>query len=260
MVLPNDVASDLERTQRPFSVGGKIVVLTYDHPHRKTQDVVWRLISRGFWGDLEVIATPWVQRKERKYLYGHRPAERNWPCEPTNTPQELYALMGIPYTRSDRDTIYETLEALSPSVIVVGGAGILPKNVVQEFLVLNVHPGLLPARRGLDVLKWAIHDCKQVGVTAHLCDEHTDLGWLVLDSEVPVFPEDSFFTFAMRQYEYELRLLDDSVNMVLNNSKSARTRFERIRPGETQPFKRMPLEVEAGLLDDFERYKRVYTC
>tara|TARA_Y200000002_G_C22599361_1_gene628831 strand:- start:802 stop:990 length:189 start_codon:yes stop_codon:yes gene_type:complete len=46
-------------------------VLTYNAPHRKTQDLLVRLKSRGYY-DVEVIATPWVKRKSFKRKLPHR--------------------------------------------------------------------------------------------------------------------------------------------------------------------------------------------
>lgn len=230
-----------------------IVVLTYDHPHRKTEDVVYRLMVAGYRERLAVVGTPWVERKQRHYLYGHRPAEKHWPAEPTCSPKLIYGNLGLDY-RVSRG-LDNTLEAMMPEAVVVAGAGILPKSVVNAHKVMNVHPGLLPARRGLDVLKWAVLDCKPVGVTAHLCDEHTDLGWLLCDLGVPVYPEDSFHSFAMRQYEYELSLFPFALEIALAKEKED---LPKIRSAETKAYRRMPLEKEADLMTAFERYKKVY--
>lgn len=231
-----------------------IVVLTYDHPHRKTEDVVCRLMMNGY--EVDLVAVPWIERKQRRYIYGHRPAERNWPCEPTADPKFYAEKMGLRYTVVEKPDLFSAINEWLPSVVVVGGAGILPKAVVNDFRVLNIHPGLLPARRGLDVLKWSVIDCKPVGVTAHICDEETDLGWRLIERTVPVFTGDTFHSFAMRQYEYELSTLIPAIDMLeVNEDRAA---FDRITPGETKAFKRMPITVEAGLIQAFERYKRVY--
>ncbi len=231
-----------------------IVVLTYDHPHRKTYDVVCRLLAEGH--KVSVVATPWKNRKKRDFIYAHRPGESGWPQFDLMCPEELCKGLGLDFHRVSigADTgIAETIEPLRPRVVVVGGAGILPKSVVTEYAVVNVHPGLLPARRGLDVLKWAVHDCVQVGVTAHICDERTDLGRRLVEEQVNVLRSDTFHSFAMRQYEYELSMLNLAVKMVLEGKMG-----EEIHPGETRPYRRMPKVVEATLLQRFEDYKRVF--
>ena len=47
-------------------------VLTYDTPHRKTQDLLMRLRSLGH-TNVTVIATPWVERQSFVPLIPHRP-------------------------------------------------------------------------------------------------------------------------------------------------------------------------------------------
>lgn len=52
---------------------------------------------------------------------------------------------------------------------------------------LNVHPSLLPARRGPDPLFWIFHDGDETsGVTTHLMDEGFDTGPIVLRETVPL--------------------------------------------------------------------------
>jgi phosphoribosylglycinamide formyltransferase-1 len=231
-----------------------IVVLTYDAPHRKTEDVIWKLLSGGI-SKFSIIGTPWVERKPRKYIYGHRPAEPPWPNEPNGHPSSIYKNVGIGYEVVQPASLCARLRRLEPELVVVGGAGILDPQIVSEFKVLNVHPGLLPWRRGLDILKWTIIDLGQVGVTAHLCDENADLGWRILESIVPVYPQDSFQSFAARQYEMELGLLRQAVPLAL---VADRSKMDRIEAFGTDSKRRMPREIEAGLPEAFERYKRIY--
>jgi phosphoribosylglycinamide formyltransferase-1 len=230
-----------------------IVLLTYDAPHRKTQDVAWRLMIAGH--KFRVVAVPWEERKPRRFLYAHRPAEMTWPCEPVGDPAHFCRAFGIEYSVSDKGWLFEELLRLDPELIVLGGAGILPECIVNGFRVLNVHPGLLPESRGLDILKWTILEGRPVGVTGHLCDEHADLGWRICDSVVPVFEHDTFHAFAMRQYEWELNLINKSIYMLGNKTKDQLT---RIHAFGTESRKRMGRRKERGLLPAFEVYKQKY--
>jgi len=53
-----------------------IAVITYDVPHRKTQDLVSKLLIAGY-TDLHLVATPFVKRKTFRPLFRHRPS-RVW--------------------------------------------------------------------------------------------------------------------------------------------------------------------------------------
>ena len=48
-----------------------INVLTYNAPHRKTQDLLFRLKAKGY-NDVCVLATPWEERKNFRPLIPHR--------------------------------------------------------------------------------------------------------------------------------------------------------------------------------------------
>lgn len=229
------------------------VLLTYDAPHRKTQDVAWRLMARGH--QFSVLAVPWEDRKPRRFLYAHRPAEITWPCEPFGDPTDFFCALGIDYAVCPKDMLVHELRHRDPEVVIIGGAGILPKEITDSFKVLNVHPGLLPKRRGLDILKWTVLELGTVGVTAHLCDERTDLGWKISEKVVPCFRHDSFHSFAMRQYEFELSLINEALREVRANGCD---HFERIEPCETEARRRMPRKIESQLPEAFERFKRIY--
>lgn len=227
-----------------------IVLLTYYAAHRKTEDVLCRLVMSGH--NPHVLATPWVARKPRTFIYAHRPHEDGWPCNPSCITETACKNMGLNY-EVVRDLRQRLLD-LGPEVVVIGGAGLLEPEIVLKHKVLNVHPGLLPFSRGLDALKWAIIEGKKVGVTAHLCDDRPDLGHRIEDRIVPVYRNDTFHSFAMRQYEYELDLIVPSLNAVL----SGRGEFQSIEPGDTTSRRRIPKSIEADLLPAFERYKLIF--
>lgn len=239
-----------------------VVVLTYDAPHRKTEDVVWKLVSSGY-RNLHLVATPWIERKERRFIYPHRPGETGWPCEASFKTSVLAENFDFQFSRCDTSSLCDVLRGIDPTLVVVGGAQLLPEAVVDSWKVLNVHPGLLPVCRGLDILKWSIIEMLQVGVTAHLCDGRADLGRRISEAIVPVYPADTFHSFAMRQYEMENDLIPWAVSEALVRDKLD---FKEIPETfvlgaaevTSESRRRMPRRIEAGLLPAFERYKLVY--
>lgn len=232
----------------------KIALLTYDHPHRKTEDVLWHLLLGGY-KSIALVAAPWIERPVRRFLYPHRPGEDGWACEPIMGARRLAERWGLSYEVVPPESMRDHLEPVDPDIVVVGGAGILPAELVRAFPVLNVHPGLLPECRGLDILKWSIIEGKRVGVTAHLCDEYADLGWRIKDEIVPVYPSDTFHLFAMRQYEMENALIVPALEVL---KTAVRDDLDRIEADGTESRRRMPRRIEAGLLDAFERYKLIW--
>ena len=51
-----------------------IGIITYDTPHRKTQDLVTKLILNGY-SKLHLIVIPWVERKNFQPIFKHRPSK-----------------------------------------------------------------------------------------------------------------------------------------------------------------------------------------
>lgn len=82
----------------------------------------------------------------------------------------------------------EILRALAPDVVVLGRCRILKKRIIDvpRVGVLNAHPGLLPAYRGLDTIEWAVHNGDDPGVTVHFVDSGIDTGPIVAQQKIPL--------------------------------------------------------------------------
>ena len=88
-----------------------VIVLTYDHPHRKTEDVVWRLMLAGRRPELVVLK--WENRKQRRLLYAHRPAETGWACESVTSPRGLAESLDLPiHFTNEIDTLEDKLDRM----------------------------------------------------------------------------------------------------------------------------------------------------
>lgn len=191
-----------------------IVVLTYDAPHRKTQDLLLRLKAFGH-KPILVVATPWETRKNFQPMIPHRPSEPRWPCEALDLPPDrMCRNLGYQYRVVKKDELAQRIRCVSPEIVLIGGAGILPPEVVKSALIVNSHPAMLPLARGLDALKWAIYHDLAVGITLHLIDEHPDAGLVIKQAEVPLYASDTFHAFAMRQYEMEIDLLAQAPDLL----------------------------------------------
>lgn len=86
-----------------------------------------------------------------------------------------------------------TLKALAPDVLVLGRCRILGKRIIDvpRAGVLNAHPGLLPAYRGLDTIEWAVLNGDDPGVTVHVVDSGVDTGPIVAQERIPLQPCDT---------------------------------------------------------------------
>jgi phosphoribosylglycinamide formyltransferase-1 len=80
---------------------------------------------------------------------------------------------------------------------------------------MNVHPSLLPAFPGLHAQRQALeHGVKIAGVTVHFVDDGpVDTGPIILQSGVPVQPDDTEETLSARILAEEHRLYPEAVRL-----------------------------------------------
>ena len=118
-------------------------------------------------------------------------------------------------TREDYDReLAERVAAHDVSLVV--GAGymrVLSPVFLERFpAILNVHPSLLPAFRGLRAVARALEaGVGETGVTVHLMVEEVDAGPIVAQERVPVQPGDTEESLLARLHPVEHRLLVGAV-------------------------------------------------
>lgn len=112
---------------------------------------------------------------------------------------------------SDRESFDRVLmhhvDAHGPDLIVLAGfMRILTDSFVEHYggRMLNIHPSLLPAYRGLNTHARALADgAVEHGVSVHFVTPDLDGGPIVLQARVPVIEGDSPETLAARVLEQE---------------------------------------------------------
>lgn len=179
----------------------QIGIITYDHPHRKTQDLICRLILMGY-SNIELIVLPWNRWKKHEPLYQHRPTEAV-----QITTEQLCYRFGLKYHRGE---LIDILAKNEYDRILIAGAGILPPEVIK-YNIINSHPGYLPNMRGLDALKWSILWGHPIGVTTYFIGEQADTGVMIDRKILPLYFTDTFHSIAQRLYDLEITMLAESI-------------------------------------------------
>lgn len=220
----------------------QIAIITYATAHQKTQDVVSALLLKGY-KNLHLFALPFKAREARKVQYIHR---FNSPLE--LSPRDLAMNIGAGYTESGADELSHHFRKHSFDFILIAGAGLLPKNLALDFKIINAHPGYLPKVKGLDSLKWALYnEVPEIGVTTHFISEQADEGILIDQAMVPLYKEDSFHSFALRQYQMEIKLIANSIETIKKTELN--TSLSNDIYGATR---RMPIALEEEMIEKFE--------
>lgn len=240
----------------------KIGIITYDHPHRKTMDVLAGLLLHGVkFEQITLLVQPWKIMPKKQPLYPHRP-------DPIFNADlvHLVTTTGMKVVPYSEDVLYITEVIEELDIVLIAGAGILEKVNDIKTPIINSHPGYLPNVRGLDALKWAIYTGQPIGVTLHYINRHleisrphddmasksyVDTGMIIERRFTDFYFEDSFHSLAQRVYEMEVRML---VLSALN---------DHLKPDSSQPIGneyplrgRMPVYLEPIMIQKFEHRRK----
>lgn len=218
-----------------------VIVLTFDSPHRKTQDLILKLLAKGV--KPLVVATEWIEMKSFSPIIQHRPSN------PINISLATFCKnLDINLIVTTKSKLYQELKGIEGIEFVLLSTGnIIDEKVVSEFKVVNSHPGFLPDIKGLDALKWAILYKQNIGVTTHFVNSQIDGGVIIERKIVPIYYEDTFHNLAYRQYEMEVELLTNAITCTPENIEIGESDYET--------FRRMPHRLESRMLDMFNELR-----
>jgi phosphoribosylglycinamide formyltransferase-1 len=223
-----------------------IAVISYDAPHRKTQDLVTKLILNGY-SQIHIVAIPFIARKNFKSIFQHRPTNKV-----DVSVEKLCERLNINYSKVEIKDLNSFFKKNTFKYIMIAGAGILPNDLVSQHKIINSHPGYLPKVKGLDALKWAIFLGEPVGVTVHYIDSHADEGILIDRRIIPIYFEDTFHNLAYRVYETEIEMLVNSIDIIENNKAT----YEPLKDDKYIARKRMPHRLEIIMMSKFEEIRK----
>ena len=121
------------------------------------------------------------------------------------------AKFGIPHcyvNAKDEDQMIELFKAWNVDLIVLAGYMRIIKNPAAfPVPIINVHPSLLPKYKGLHAVEQAINNGEEfTGCSVHYVNEELDGGEVIMQSEVPILPEDTIksLTKAIQRKEYAI--------------------------------------------------------
>jgi phosphoribosylglycinamide formyltransferase-1 len=101
-------------------------------------------------------------------------------------------------------------------LLLAGYFRLLGNEIIEAYRnrILNIHPSLLPAFKGLHAQKQAFeYGVKVAGCTVHFVDEGLDSGPIVLQSCVPVLQGDTEETLTSRILEQEHIIYPEAVRL-----------------------------------------------
>jgi phosphoribosylglycinamide formyltransferase-1 len=137
-------------------------------------------------------------------------------------------------TREAFDTaLVDALRAAGVELVVLSGFDRLVTRVVLDAFpnrILNVHPALLPAFKGLHAQGQALaYGVRVAGATVHFVDEAEDHGPIILQGAILVAPDDTEDTLSQRILEVEHRIYPAAIQLFAEGRLVLEGRRVRIR-------------------------------
>jgi len=146
----------------------------------------------------------------------------------------------IPFENSKaqhEDKIRAALAAYNTDWILLAGyMRILSAEFIAEFhdpvldctRIINIHPSLLPAYRGMDAYGRAFaEDVPESGVTVHFVDSGIDTGPIILQRRFPRKSDDTLESFTARGMALEYQTYIDAIALLLQQLQNKNLREKR---------------------------------
>ncbi|MGB9608735.1 MAG: methionyl-tRNA formyltransferase, partial [bacterium] len=218
-----------------------------------------------FWGTPHWALYPLEALKEREEIVGvvcqpDKPAGRGLSIQAPPTKQ--FALShSIPVLQPDnlRDPSFvEKLKELSPEMCVIAGYGkYIPPEIlsIPPYGFINLHPSLLPRWRGADPVRWTILEGDdRTGITIHYASERMDAGDIILQKEVPIFPDDTYGSLCERLFKEGAVLLLSAISLI-KEGKAPRIPQNEDKATYAPPLKKEDFRIDWG--NSAERIERL---
>ena len=132
--------------------------------------------------------------------------------------------LGIPHcciSHKDEDQMVQLFQAWRVDLVILAGYMRVLKNPSAfPCPIINVHPSLLPKHKGLDVVQKAMDaGDTHTGCTVHYVNEELDGGEIILQSEVPILPEDDVESLTKSIQRREYQILPEAIEYVKQRFK-----------------------------------------
>ncbi|WGS64699.1 phosphoribosylglycinamide formyltransferase [Marinitoga aeolica] len=177
------------------------------------------VLASGNGSNFEAIVRKLRNRYEIKLISENRDAYALQRAIKLNIDYELINYKYFRERESYNKKLFEYLKKEEPDLIALAGyMKILPEYIVEYFSgrILNIHPSLLPAFKGLNAIKQAFeYGVKYTGVTVHYVNNELDGGKIITQEVVKIEPEDTLETLEEKIHKLEHRLYPKVIDKVI---------------------------------------------
>ena len=127
---------------------------------------------------------------------------------------------GLAAGEFDRKAVELLVARGTELVILAGFMRIVGKPLIDAFplRIMNIHPSLLPAFKGLDAQKQALeYGAKLAGCSVHFVDEGVDTGPIIVQRAVPLEDDDTVDSLSERILAEEHLIYPEAVKLFVED-------------------------------------------
>lgn len=130
------------------------------------------------------------------------------------------------------EEIYEVLNQYDVSLVILAGF----MRIVSPYLIdkykdnmMNIHPALLPAFKGINAQKKALeYGVKVSGCTVHYVSKEVDSGPIIIQKAVPVHEDDDVESLSKRILVFEHRIYSKAIQLHADDKLEVEGRRVRV--------------------------------
>jgi len=118
--------------------------------------------------------------------------------------------------------VVEELQKREVNLIVMAGfLWLIPLNLIQNFMIINIHPALLPKYGGKGMFGMKVHQAVvehkdiESGISIHFVNEKYDDGEIIFQAKCPVLPTDSPEDVANKVHQLEYKYFPGVIEKVI---------------------------------------------
>lgn len=167
---------------------------------------------------LQAIAVDRLQAKVAVLIYNKPQAKVVERADRWGIPKVLLNHRDFPQREALDEAIVSVLQDYGVQwVVMAGWMRIVTQVLVNAYpqRILNIHPSLLPAFKGLNAIEQAlVAGVKITGCTVHLVETEVDSGPILMQAAVPIFPQDTLESLHDRIQAQEHRIFPAALQRI----------------------------------------------
>lgn len=133
----------------------------------------------------------------------------------------------------DRETVAQLKKFNIDFVVLAGYMRLLSPYFVEQYRhkILNIHPSLLPAFKGLHGIRDAFeYGVRVTGVSVHFVIDEVDCGMIILQEPVRVTPQDTLAILEAKIHRVEHRIYPKAIDLFARGKLKIRSRKVTVLP------------------------------